>query len=139
MALATFNGCHDCSFGRPEVGFVRGKPGLASFGDDGAAVRSPPLNGVKPADPRWVRFALGAIMEMFIPNSPSCRWLRFVVAPRATGWLWVWQMILAAVLPWFSPAPHPTLPHKGGGLSWLPPPLWGRAGVGGVAIAADLL
>src|SRR3989442_1265621 len=62
----------------------------------------------------------------------------------------------------FSPAPHPTLPHKGGGLFWLtpplwgelraadprsaglaglfwlPPPLWGRAGVGGLALADDV-
>src|SRR5438128_847364 len=37
-----------------------------------------------------------------------------------------------------SPAPHPTLPHKGGGLFWLPPPLWGRAGVGGVAMADEV-
>src|SRR5206468_3298461 len=26
-------------------------------------------------------------------------------------------------LAWLFPAPHPTLPHKGGGLFWLPPPL----------------
>src|SRR5439155_25718164 len=28
--------------------------------------------------------------------------------------------------------------HKGGGLFWLPPSLWRRAGVGGLAMAGDL-
>ena len=37
--------------------------------------------------------------------------------------------------PGYSQPPTPTLPHKGGGLFWLPPPLWGRVGVGGSARA----
>src|SRR5207249_7223770 len=44
--------------------------------------------------------------------------------PRERG---VWQKVQAPALPSFFPCPHPTLPHKGGGLFWLPPPLWGRA------------
>src|SRR5438105_817779 len=55
-----------------------------------------------------------------------------LVAPAVPGGrdAGVWREVLAAVLPWFFPSSHPFLPRKGGGLFWLPPLLWGRAGVG---------
>src|SRR5579884_3462004 len=34
------------------------------------------------------------------------------------------------------PPPTPTLPHQGGGRTVLPPPWWGRVGVGGELVSA---
>lgn len=49
-----------------------------------------------------------------------------------------WPKILSALLPRLFPTPHPSLPHRWGGPFGLPPPVWRRAGVGGVAIASDV-
>ena len=97
------------SNGRRDSGFVRGNrphgvpglrltqpaipdprragPGLASFGDGAAAVRSPPGDGGNSAKYHWLRFAAGSIVGMFIPKDLSHRWLRFVAAPRTIDWL----------------------------------------------------